>query len=90
MQSGIYDELSTPSIAQRKQIAARARKPKHRTKRRNEEESCLQLLAATCALQVILGRRYIIENQIYSDILSSDDSPPVALRAHGLKYHVAL
>ena len=54
--------------------------------RRDAETGALIFLATACALQVILGRRYVVENSAYSDIFSQ--SPLSSLR--GSEHHLAL
>jgi len=41
-------------------------------------------------MQILVGRKYIIENPAFSDIFHSDESPLKALREHLLAYYLAL
>jgi hypothetical protein len=57
-----------------------------RSQRRACETSTLKFLATACFFQILLGRKYIIENSAHSDIF--EKSPLRGLR--DLPYHLAL
>ena len=48
---------------------SRASSEEYREKKRAEETATLTFLAVACIFQILLGRKYLIENSGYSDIL---------------------
>ena len=59
----------------------------YREARRAEQRPCLSFLAVVCLIQIILGRKYFIENPAFSDIFI--DSPLAGLRNDELPFFIS-